>query len=144
MEERRIRGGKRRALPQDAGRTAQCAARARRQSITVHTVLVAEAGDADSAAQRFREYAAYLSFAADRSGKCSFRVGNDVREWVEGKAWLFDDTIEHEAWNHSDQTRVILLFDVWRPELTGEERSLVVSLFEAIDAHEGKKPEWSI
>jgi aspartate beta-hydroxylase len=77
-------------------------------------------------------------------GKCSFRVGNDVREWVEGKAWLFDDTIEHEAWNHSDQTRVILLFDVWRPELTGEERSLVVSLFEAIDTHEGKKPEWSI
>lgn len=77
-------------------------------------------------------------------GKCMFRVGNDVREWVEGRAWAFDDTIEHEAWNDSDRTRVILLFDVWRPELTEEERSLVISLFEAIDEHSGGKPDWEI
>ena len=77
-------------------------------------------------------------------GKCRFRVGNEVREWREGEAWLFDDTIEHEAWNDSDQTRVILLFDVWRPELTEEERGLVISLFEAIDAHDGKKADWTI
>jgi aspartyl/asparaginyl beta-hydroxylase (cupin superfamily) len=77
-------------------------------------------------------------------GPCSFRVGNDVRQWAEGKAWAFDDTIEHEAWNATDRTRVILLFDVWRPELSAEERALVVSLFEAIDAHDGRKPEWEI
>jgi aspartate beta-hydroxylase len=77
-------------------------------------------------------------------GQCRFRVGNDTRDWVEGKAWAFDDTIEHEAWNASDRTRVILLFDVWRPELTEEERALVVSLFEAIDAHSGRKPDWEI
>ena len=77
-------------------------------------------------------------------GKCVFRVGNEMREWIEGKAWAFDDTIEHEAWNGSDRTRVILLFDIWRPELTEEERSLVVSLFEAIDAHSGSKPDWEI
>ncbi len=77
-------------------------------------------------------------------GKCRFRVGNEQREWQQGKSWAFDDTIEHEAWNNSDQTRVILLFDIWRPELTEEERSLVVSLFEAIDAHSGTKPEWEI
>ncbi len=77
-------------------------------------------------------------------GKCDFRVGNDTREWVHGKAWAFDDTIEHEAWNRTDQTRVVLLFDIWRPELTEEERALVVSLFEAIDAHSGKRPEWEI
>ena len=77
--------------------------------------------------------------------KCTFRVGNDVRDWRRGKAWLFDDTIEHEAWNRSAETRVILLFDVWRPELSQEERALVVSLFEAIDAYGGgKKPEWEI
>lgn len=75
---------------------------------------------------------------------CTFRVGNDVRDWREGKAWAFDDTIEHEAWNNSPETRVILLFDIWRPELTGEERSLVVGLFEAIDAHSGAKPQWEI
>jgi len=77
-------------------------------------------------------------------GKCRFRVGNETRDWVEGKGWAFDDSIEHEAWNGSDETRVILLFDVWRPELSLEERSLVVSLFEAIDAHSGKKPDWEI
>jgi aspartate beta-hydroxylase len=77
-------------------------------------------------------------------GKCRFRVGNETRDWVEGRAWAFDDSIEHEAWNGSDRTRVILLFDVWRPELTEEERRLVVSLFEAIDAHSGKKPDWEI
>jgi tetratricopeptide (TPR) repeat protein len=77
-------------------------------------------------------------------GQCRFRVGNEERDWVEGKAWAFDDTIEHEAWNRSDRTRVILLFDVWRPELSEEERALVVALFEAIDAHSGKKPDWEI
>jgi aspartyl/asparaginyl beta-hydroxylase (cupin superfamily) len=77
-------------------------------------------------------------------GPCDFRVGNEVRQWVDGKAWAFDDTIEHEAWNKTDETRVILLFDVWRPELSQEERALVVALFEAIDAYAGKKPDWSI
>jgi aspartyl/asparaginyl beta-hydroxylase (cupin superfamily) len=75
---------------------------------------------------------------------CSFRVGNETRSWVEGEAWLFDDTIEHEAWNRSAHTRVILLFDVWRPELSNEERALVSALFEAIDAHGGRRAEWSI
>ena len=77
-------------------------------------------------------------------GKCDFRVGNDTREWEYGKAWAFDDTMEHEAWNRTDQTRVVLLFDIWRPELSEEERQLVVSLFEAIDAHSGKRPDWEI
>ncbi len=74
--------------------------------------------------------------------KCSFRVGNDVRSWVEGRAWVFDDTIQHEAWNRSDKLRVILLFDIWRPELSEEERALVASLFEAIDAYGDGQPEW--
>jgi len=77
-------------------------------------------------------------------GKCRLRVGNETREWVTGKAWAFDDSIDHEAWNDSDQTRVILLFDVWRPELTAAERTLVTQLFEAIDAYSGTKPDWEI
>jgi hypothetical protein len=75
---------------------------------------------------------------------CGFRVGNDTREWVEGRAWAFDDTIEHEAWNNSESTRVILLFEVWRPELTEAERALVGAMFEAIDQHRGGAGEWSI
>ena len=77
-------------------------------------------------------------------GRCRFRVGNETREWVEDRAWVFDDSIEHEAWNDSDRTRVILLFDVWQPELTGEERELLAALFEAIDAYGGRKPDWEI
>jgi len=71
---------------------------------------------------------------------CGFRVGNDTRTPIEGRAWLFDDTIEHEAWNRSDRARVILLFDVWRPELSENERALVAAMFEAIDAYSGEKP----
>jgi hypothetical protein len=65
---------------------------------------------------------------------CSLRVGNETRRWEEGKAWVFDDSIEHEAWNTSDQTRVILLFETWRPELTAKERTLVSAMLGAIDA----------
>lgn len=74
--------------------------------------------------------------------KCGFRVGNDTREWQEGKAWVFDDTIEHEAWNNSDQTRVILLFDIWRPELTAEERDLVSAMLTAIDDYGAGSGDW--
>jgi len=75
---------------------------------------------------------------------CGLRVGNDTRTPVEGEAWVFDDTMEHEAWNRSDRTRVILLFEIWRPELTEEERGFVAAMFEAIDAYSGQKPTWSI
>jgi aspartyl/asparaginyl beta-hydroxylase (cupin superfamily) len=71
---------------------------------------------------------------------CSLRVGNDTRALVEGEAWVFDDTMEHEAWNPSDQTRVILLFEIWRPELDEHERRLVSAMFEAIDAYSGAAP----
>ena len=56
---------------------------------------------------------------------CRFRVGGETREWREGSAWVFDDSIEHEAWNDSDVPRAILIFDVWNPQLTALERDLV-------------------
>jgi aspartyl/asparaginyl beta-hydroxylase (cupin superfamily) len=60
---------------------------------------------------------------------CSFRVGNETREWEEGKLMIFDDTIEHEARNDSDEDRVVLIFDVWRPELSEQERFELTALF---------------
>lgn len=60
---------------------------------------------------------------------CGFRVGNEVREWEEGKLLIFDDTIEHEAWNDSKEDRVVLIFDIWRPELTEQERQEVAAFF---------------
>ncbi len=58
-------------------------------------------------------------------GSCRFRVGAETREWRFGQGWVFDDTIEHEAWNDSDLARAILIFDVWNPHLTSLERDLV-------------------
>jgi aspartate beta-hydroxylase len=59
---------------------------------------------------------------------CRFRVGGETREWREGEAWAFDDTIEHEAWNDSDSPRAILILDVWNPLLTEAERAAVREL----------------
>jgi aspartyl/asparaginyl beta-hydroxylase (cupin superfamily) len=60
--------------------------------------------------------------------RCTFRVGNDTRDWRYGKAWVFDDSVEHEARNDSDQVRVQLMLDVWNPYLTAAERELVTEL----------------
>ncbi len=49
----------------------------------------------------------------------------DGRAWQVGEAWAFDDTIEHEAWNDSDQPRVILIVDAWNPLLSEPERAVV-------------------
>jgi len=67
-------------------------------------------------------------------GDCHLRVGNDVRAWEMGKAWVFDDTIEHEAWNDSDRLRVVLIFDVWHPQLSEAERAMVSALADGIHA----------
>ncbi|WP_152569541.1 MULTISPECIES: aspartyl/asparaginyl beta-hydroxylase domain-containing protein [Sphingomonas] len=62
---------------------------------------------------------------------CRFRVGGDIREWRVGEPWIFDDTIEHEAWNDSDELRVVLIGDLWRPELDGQDRAIVCDLMQA-------------
>jgi aspartyl/asparaginyl beta-hydroxylase (cupin superfamily) len=67
--------------------------------------------------------------------KCRLRVGNDTRKVDAGKVMIFDDSIEHEAWNDSDETRVILLFEIWRPELSAAERHALTAMFEAIGTY---------
>ena len=56
---------------------------------------------------------------------CGFRVGGEQRPWEPGKAFVFDDTIEHEAWNDSDEPRAVLIFDIWNPLVRPEERAMV-------------------
>ncbi|MFD1612108.1 aspartyl/asparaginyl beta-hydroxylase domain-containing protein [Sphingomonas tabacisoli] len=74
---------------------------------------------------------------------CRFRVGNEVRSWEEGKLLIFDDTIEHEAWNEGTSRRVVLLFEIWRPEIDEEERAALTTLFEAIDEFRGEPLDMS-
>lgn len=67
---------------------------------------------------------------------CWFRVGAETRSWKRGQAFVFDDTIEHEAMNPSDQLRVVFIFDVWQPQLSALEREAVAALV----ASEGGDP----
>ena len=57
--------------------------------------------------------------------KCTLRVGNQTRNWQEGKCLIFDDTVEHEAWNLGNKTRIVLLIDFKNPEVTLNNQSQV-------------------
>lgn len=68
---------------------------------------------------------------------CALRVGNETRPWRHGEAMIFDDSFEHEAWNRSRDARVILLFEIWRPEISLEERHALTTIFETINDYHG-------
>jgi aspartyl/asparaginyl beta-hydroxylase (cupin superfamily) len=69
---------------------------------------------------------------------CALRVGNETRTVEAGKMLIFDDSIEHEAWNRSNDMRVILLFEIWRPELTAAERAGLTALYESVTTYGGE------
>jgi aspartate beta-hydroxylase len=76
-------------------------------------------------------------------GCCGFRVGSETREWKPGEAFVFDDTIEHEAWNHGPELRVVLIVDIWSPFLSAAERELVSLLSGSVSqyyAEAGRSP----
>jgi aspartyl/asparaginyl beta-hydroxylase (cupin superfamily) len=68
---------------------------------------------------------------------CGFRVGGERREWQPGKAFIFDDTIEHEAWNDSDLPRAVLILDIWSPFLSAAEREFVRSITSGVGEYYG-------
>lgn len=63
---------------------------------------------------------------------CGFRVGGQQREWIPGEAFVFDDSIDHEAWNGSDVPRAVLIFTIWSPHLNTPEREFVRALTTSI------------
>jgi hypothetical protein len=66
---------------------------------------------------------------------CGFRCGETIREWKVGEAFVFDDTIEHEAWNNSEELRVVLILDIWAPALSANERRAVAGVIGATNAN---------
>lgn len=66
---------------------------------------------------------------------CGFRCGETIREWRVGEAFVFDDTIEHEAWNDSDELRVVLIIDLWPPALGPGDREAVAAVIGASNAN---------
>ena len=71
---------------------------------------------------------------------CGFRVGGETREWRKGEAFVFDDTIEHEAWNQSDRDRAVLIIDTWNPHLSEHERQMICRFYQAADQQRGMVP----
>lgn len=67
--------------------------------------------------------------------ECTLRVGSETREWVDGVPLIFDDSIEHEARNAAQQERVVLLFEIWRPEIDKDDREAIGRIFEAIGTY---------
>ena len=71
---------------------------------------------------------------------CSYRVGFDWRQWRVGETLIFDDTIEHEARNDSDELRVVLIFDLWNPLLDTADRDVVRRIAAAARAFDPTMP----
>ncbi len=63
---------------------------------------------------------------------CALNVGGELHAWQEGHVVVFDDTFEHEAWNHSAKSRVVMIFDIWNPHLTEAERAALGDLIATI------------
>jgi aspartyl/asparaginyl beta-hydroxylase (cupin superfamily) len=56
------------------------------------------------------------------------RVGDETRQWHDGQCLVFDDYLEHEAWNHTEQDRIVLIVDLWHPGLSPTEVRLLEGL----------------
>ena len=61
-------------------------------------------------------------------GDCGIRVADETRQWREGRCLVFDDHFEHEAWNHTDEDRIVLIVDMWHPGLSPTEVRLLEGL----------------
>lgn len=69
---------------------------------------------------------------------CTLRVGGETRQWERGKMMIFDDSFEHEARNAGTADRIILLFEIWRPEISADERAALTTILSAMDSYEGQ------
>jgi aspartate beta-hydroxylase len=99
-------------------------------------VLAPRSQDAHPRPHRHTRLVAHLPLVVPPG--CGFHVGGETREWRAGEAFVFDDTIEHEAWNNSDEMRAILIVDVWTPLISDAERELSRALSARVSKYYGK------
>ena len=126
-------GHDRRGLPPAAGGVAA--------ALAVRDVLGARAEDTHSRrtpASRTSVWSCICRLSCRRAADSVSAARS--REWRVGEAWVFDDTIEHEAWNDSDDLRYILICDVWSPRLSPDERTAIAGIIAATDAFNGTVP----
>jgi aspartyl/asparaginyl beta-hydroxylase/uncharacterized protein DUF6817 len=68
-------------------------------------------------------------------GDCAIRVDAESRHWREGRCLVFDDSFEHEAWNHTTDDRIVLIVDLWHPGLSSTEVHLLAGLHRYASAY---------
>jgi len=109
-------------VPENAARCPKTLIRSRRRPpgarggpLAFDPVLLLRPVCADSAAHGRSEYPPHLPFAADRPDKCSFRVATTRARLSKAGPGCSTTPSSTRPWNGSDRTRVILLFEIWRP-----------------------------
>lgn len=70
----------------------------------------------------------HLGIQIPKDGDCGLEVAGETQRWTEGKCLIFDDYLPHRAWNWSGQDRIVLIIDLWHPELSPEEQKLIRGL----------------
>lgn len=63
--------------------------------------------------------------------KCGIRVAGSIRSYQQDQALVLDDAYDHEVWNDTEENRVVLLVDIWHPDITRAEKEAVVEMFQA-------------
>ncbi|GMI01283.1 hypothetical protein TrLO_g1110 [Triparma laevis f. longispina] len=64
------------------------------------------------------------------TNKCGIKVASQKRKWEEGKCIVLDDSYQHEVWNETSEARVVLLVDIWHPDVTKDERNSINEMFD--------------
>uniref|UniRef100_A0A7S3FLR9 Aspartyl/asparaginy/proline hydroxylase domain-containing protein n=1 Tax=Chloropicon roscoffensis TaxID=1461544 RepID=A0A7S3FLR9_9CHLO len=80
----------------------------------------------------------HLPIIVPEPAKSVIRVGPKVRTWEQGKILAFNDAYDHQVWNFGTQTRVVLFFDVWHPDLTKEDLEVILKSWANIKDSMGK------
>lgn len=75
----------------------------------------------------------HLPLIVPAGNECGIRVGNETHQWKKGELLVFDDSYEHEAWNNSNETRVVLMFDVAKPNCGYNAKEICRYKIERID-----------
>ncbi|GBG28852.1 Aspartate beta-hydroxylase domain-containing protein 2 [Hondaea fermentalgiana] len=73
-----------------------------------------------------------LSVPSENVDDCGIRVADQAQAWQEGSALVFDDAFEHETWNKTEEDRVVLLLDVWHPDISLSERQEIIDMFASV------------
>jgi aspartyl/asparaginyl beta-hydroxylase (cupin superfamily) len=76
----------------------------------------------------------HLPLIIPQNGKnmCRLTIADETRQWINGQLMMFDTSLMHDAINETDETRYILMFRVWHPDLTQAERDALQLLFDCL------------